>query len=234
MDDPDHSETAEHPLSYDTLGGLELESITHHFILPATSFKMESILTLHSRKPARIDTLRSADASVALQVAGIVGFALLTAMGSQVRIYVWEIPFTLQTLAVYGSGLYLGARNGLLSQLLYLSIGLFLPVYAGSEYGATFFVTGLTAGYILGFPVAAFVSGLVSSRWNGTTGSVLSLVAGSIVLFSIGVTWFHYGAGHATWFESVDKGWLRFAGIDLAKILFIALVYSGSRRITTR
>jgi biotin transport system substrate-specific component len=167
-------------------------------------------------------------------VTGIVGFALLTALGSQIRLYVWEVPFTLQTLAVYGSGLYLGARNGLLSQLLYLTLGFFLPVYAGAEYGPAALVSGITAGYLLGFPVAAFVSGLASDRWRGPAGSFVSLALGSIALFAIGVTWFHVAAGHATWFESIDRGWLRFVGVDIAKILLVSLIYSGSRRATAR
>ena len=195
---------------------------------------MASILTIQSRTRAGVDALRSAEAGAAAQVVGIVGFALLTAIGSQIRLYAWEIPFTLQTLAVYGSGLYLGARNGLLSQLLYLTIGLFLPVYAGAEYGPSFFATGITAGYVVGFPVAAFLAGAASRSWNGPLGAILSLVLGSVALFAIGVTWFHFAAGHATWFESIDRGWLRFAGVDLAKILLVSLVYSVSRRLTAK
>ena len=42
-------------------------------------------------------------------------FAALTALGAQVRIYLWEVPITLQTIFVYGGGLCLGARNGFLS-----------------------------------------------------------------------------------------------------------------------
>ncbi len=199
-----------------------------------TAHIMESILKLQIRRPSAVDILRSADASLGLQIAGIVGFALLTALGSQVRLYVWEIPFTLQTLAVYGSGLYLGARNGLLAQLLYLSVGLFLPVYAGTEYGLAFLLSGATAGYLLGFPVAAFLSGLVSNRWNGPIGSVLSLAVGSVALFGLGVTWLHYAMDHATWFESIDPGWIRFVGVDMAKILLVSMIYSGSRSVSRK
>ncbi len=195
---------------------------------------MESILKLQTRRRAAVDALRSADASLGLQIAGIVGFALLTALGSQVRLYVWEVPFTLQTIAVYGSGLYLGARNGLLAQLLYLSIGLFLPVYAGPEYGMAFLLSGVTAGYLLGFPVAALLSGLVSHRWNGPVGSVFSLAVASVALFGLGVTWLHYAMDHATWFESIDKGWIRFAGVDVAKILLVSMIYSGSRSVSRK
>lgn len=195
---------------------------------------MESTLKLQTRRQPAVDALRNADASLGLQIAGIVGFALLTALGSQVRLYIWEVPFTLQTLAVYGSGLYLGARNGLLAQLLYLSVGLFLPVYAGPEYGMSFLLTGATAGYLFGFPIAALLSGLVSSRWNGPIGSVFSLAVGSVALFGLGITWLHYAMGHATWFESIDKGWLRFVGVDVAKILLVSMIYTGSRSVSRK
>ena len=194
--------------------------------------QMNSIYKLHSDRTAAVDFLRSADASALTQVLGVVGFALLTAAGSQVRLYLWEVPYTLQTLAVYGSGLYLGWRNGLFAQILYLCLGLFMPVYAGEGYGPAYLFGAVTAGYLLGFPLAAMVSGLISKRWNGLTGSTLALLAGSISLFTLGVVWFHYAAGHATWFESIDKGWLRFAVVDLAKILCVAFVYTGTRQLS--
>jgi len=193
---------------------------------------MDAQARLHSSYISAIDALRSADAKASVQVLGIAGFAFLTALGAQVQIYVWEVPFTLQTLAVYGSGLFLGWRNGLLAQVLYLAVGLFLPVYAGGESGPAILFFGVTAGYLFGFPVAAAVSGALSKRWNGLSGSVLSLLAGSICLFTCGVIWLHFFADHATWFESIDKGWLRFIPVDLAKVLLVGLIYSGTRRFS--
>ncbi|MCZ6757572.1 MAG: biotin transporter BioY [Bacteroidetes bacterium] len=195
---------------------------------------MDTILKLHSNRASTVDILRSRDATITLQIVGIIGFALLTAMGSQIRLYVWEVPFTLQTLAVYGSGLFLGWRNGLLAQILYLSIGLFLPVYAGPEFGISFLLSGFTVGYLIGFPFAAMAVGFVSKNWNGPIGSVLSLLAGSIVLFTLGVTWLHYAAGHTSWFHSIDIGWLRFVGVDMAKILLVSMVYISTRRFTRK
>ena len=180
---------------------------------------------------ARVDALRDERASAAVQVLGIIGFALLTALGAQVRLYVWEVPFTLQTLAVYGSGLYLGWRNGMLAQLLYLSLGLFMPVYAGDGYGFAYLLSAVSAGYLLGYPLSAAVIGLLSRRWNSLAGSTLSMVAGSLILFTCGVIGLHYAAGHATWAESIDKGWLRFIPVDIAKMLVVSILYTGSRRI---
>lgn len=191
-------------------------------------------LRLHSPRVSSVDLLRANSASVTAQMAGIVGFALLAALGAQFRLYLWEVPFTLQTLAVYGSGLFLGWRNGLLAMGLYLLVGLFLPVYAGDGYGPAYLMTAVSAGYLIAYPLSAAAAGFLSKRWNSLTGSMVSLVVASLILFTIGVTWLHYAAGHATWLESLDKGWLRFIPVDLAKILLVGLVYSGVRRLGDR
>lgn len=192
---------------------------------------MAIALKLHSSRVAWVDQLRSADASAVTQLVSIVAFAALTALGAQIRVYFWEVPFTLQTLAVYGSGLFLGWRNGILAQVLYLALGLVLPVYAGGGHGAAYLIAAASGGYLLAFPLVAAVTGRLSDRWNTLPGSILSMVGGSIVLFTIGVTWLHYVADHATWFESIDKGWLRFIVADLAKIFAVGLCYSGFRRV---
>ena len=189
-------------------------------------------LALHSPRTASVDLLRSEDASLLVQAAGVVGFALLAVLGAQVHVYLWEVPITLQTLAVYGSGLFLGWRHGLLAMALYLVIGLFLPVYAGDGYGPAYLFGAVSAGYLLAWPVVAAVVGAASQRWNAFAGSVLSVLLGSAVLFTCGVVWLHYAADHATWLESIDKGWLRFVLWDLAKVLLVAGLYTGTRRLT--
>jgi biotin transport system substrate-specific component len=193
-------------------------------------------LALRSPYAAAVDRLRP-DAGLRVpaltQALGVVGFAALAAVGAQVeiRIPLWEVPITLQTLAVYGAGLFLGARNGVLAMLLYVAAGLVLPVYAGGAAGAAH-LAGATGGYLLGMPLAALAAGAVSRRWNGPAGAALAALAASTVLFTLGVTWLHYAAGHATWLESLDKGWLRFVVWDLTKVALVATLYSGARRLT--
>lgn len=189
-----------------------------------------SLLALRSTTPARIDALRQEHATVLVQVLGIVAFACLAALGAQVRVYVWEIPFTLQTAAVYGSGLVLGWRSGFLSMALYLALGLFLPVFAGDTYGPAYLL-GASGGYLLAYPLVAALIGFASKRWNGFAGSLLAMALGSVVLFSCGVTVYHFAADHATWMESIEKGWLRFIPIDVAKILLVGSLYAGVRRM---
>lgn len=192
---------------------------------------MTPTLRLTTGQTTTVDALRQERATVSVQVLGIVLFALLTALGAQVRIYLWEVPFSLQTLFVYGSGLYLGWRNGLLSQVLYLALGMFIPVYAGDGHGAAYLLSAVSAGYLFSYPVTAAVIGALSRRWNSLAGSTLTLVLGSFILFTFGVVWLHFSAGHTTWFESIDKGWLRFIPVDAAKIMLVSLFYTSTRRL---
>lgn len=190
---------------------------------------MQTLFQLTAPNRSIVDSLRQDKATALVQTLGIVGFALLTILGAQVKIYLWEIPFTLQSAAVYGSGLFLGWRGGLLSMLLYLGIGLFFPVFAGDGFGWAYLMATASAGYLVGFPLAAALIGFLSQRWNSLTGSTLSIMLGSLVVFTCGVIGLHYIAGHVTWMESIEKGWLRFIPVDLAKILFVSMVYTGTR-----
>ncbi|MFB6248527.1 MAG: biotin transporter BioY [Salinibacter sp.] len=194
---------------------------------------MSNLLSLRATTSAFVDRLREENASMLLQAAGVAGFALLTALGAQIqfRIYLWEVPITLQTAAVYASGLYLGWRNGLLAQLLYLALGLFLPVFAGDGYGPSYLFGVVSAGYLLSYPVAAAVIGALSKRWKTFSGGTLAMVVGAVIVFTGGVVWLHYAAGHATWFESIDKGFLRFVAIDVLKVLAVGLLYTGTRTL---
>jgi biotin transport system substrate-specific component len=50
-------------------------------------------------------------------------------------------------------------------------------------------------------------------------------------VFTSGVVWLHYAAGHATWLESIDKGLLRFVAIDILKVVGVGLLYTGTRAL---
>ncbi len=175
-----------------------------------------------SRRPALADFLSRSDASVAAQVAGVVGFAALAALGAHARIYLWEVPITLQTVAVYGAGLVLGGRNGALSMALYLAAGLVLPVFAGGASGLGYLTSSASAGYLVAYPLVALLVGRLTDDRRTFLRSAAAATAGAALLFTVGVVWLHVAAGHATWWESVVKGCLLFVGWDLAKVWLVA------------
>lgn len=193
---------------------------------------MHKVLALRSARSSGVDLLREEEAGALTQLLAIVAFALLTAVGANLRLFLWEVPITLQTAAVYASGLYLGWRNGMLAQLLYLAAGMVLPVFAGSGVGFMYVMGAASGGYLIAYPAAAAVAGYLSREWKSLSGATLAALASAAVLFTIGVVWLHFAAGHATWMESIDKGFLRFVPIDAAKIMLVGLLYSGTRRIS--
>jgi biotin transport system substrate-specific component len=92
-------------------------------------------------------------------------FAALTSVGGMVRIPVPPVPFTLQTLFVYLSGDLLGSKRGALSQALFLVLGLIgIPVFAMG--GGPGYILQPTFGYLLAFPIAAWIIGIVVDRQN--------------------------------------------------------------------
>lgn len=74
------------------------------------------------------------------------------------------VPITLQTLGVALCGLCLGPVRGFAAVALYVLAGLAgLPVFAGGKAGLSV-LAGPTVGYVLAFPFAAIVTGLVA-KW---------------------------------------------------------------------
>ena len=95
-------------------------------------------------------------------------FTTLIILGAFIKIPVPVIPFTLQFLFVSLAGLLLGAKYGGLSVLLYAALGLIgLPVFTAG--GGITYVLFPTFGYIIGFILAAFLTGLISSRMQPNT-----------------------------------------------------------------
>jgi biotin transport system substrate-specific component len=87
--------------------------------------------------------------------------AVVTAVLAQVSFRVGPVPYTMQNTGVILSGLLLPPRWALASELLYLlMIALGAPVAAGFRGGVSVFL-GPTGGYLAGFPIAAFLMGLL-------------------------------------------------------------------------
>jgi len=121
----------------------------------------------------------------------VVGASLVTALAAQLTIPVpWSpVPITGQTFAVALSGAVLGARRGFLAQALYLAEGaLGLPVFAAGAAGAAIFA-GPTAGYLLAFPLAAALTGLLAERgWDRRFATMLpAMLIGSLPVFVLGL-----------------------------------------------
>jgi len=171
-------------------------------------------------------------------VVTVMSAAALTAASAQIVVPVpgSPVPMTGQTLAVLLTAAALGPARGALGQLLYLMAALVgLPVLAQGAGGASA-VFGATAGYLLGFVVAAAVVGrLAQGGWSRTPVRVFaSYAVGSVVIYAFGATVLALVTGHdMAW--AVQKGVLPFVTGDALKALLAAgllpLAWAGVRRI---
>jgi len=95
--------------------------------------------------------------------------ALVVAVSAQVVVPVpfSPVPMTLQPLAVLVVGALLGGTAGLGALLVYIALGIAgLPVFAGGGSGVARLL-GPTGGYLLAFPVAAWMTGILTSAVLG-------------------------------------------------------------------
>jgi biotin transport system substrate-specific component len=102
-----------------------------------------------------------------------------------------QVPFTLQTFAVFLVTGLLGLQGGLLSVLVYLLLGAVgLPVFAGFQGGLSVLL-GVTGGYLVGFLFSALAVGLITKLFGRSLPVlVLSMVVGLLLCYAFGSGWF--------------------------------------------
>jgi biotin transport system substrate-specific component len=148
--------------------------------------------------PIRVgERLSTRTRHAALVVAG----ALLIALSANVSIPVpgSPVPVSGQTFAVLLAGGALGFRRGILATLLYLVLGLYLPVYADHKSGLGIIgafqdgelVLGATGGYLIGFVVAGGLVGrLAELGWDRHIGGALgAMFLGNVIIYAVGLPW---------------------------------------------
>jgi len=101
------------------------------------------------------------------------------------------VPITLQTLGVMLAGSILGARKGAASVVLFLAlVAIGLPLLAGGRGGLGVFATP-SVGFLIGWPVAAFVIGWLTERRGAPYiipwGIAFNVIGGIIVMYAFGL-----------------------------------------------
>lgn len=170
--------------------------------------------------------------NLALVVTG----ALLIALSANVVIPIpgSPVPITGQTFAVLLVGGALGLRRGAAASLLYLAMGLVLPVYAGQASGLDTFasreggqlVLGATGGYLIGFVVASAIVGwLAECGWDRRYGgAVLAMAIGNAVIYLVGIPWLMLATGFPLE-QAIGTGLAPFIVGDLLKLFLAASLF---------
>lgn len=175
--------------------------------------------------------------STATDIALIAGFAALIAVcaiAPSINV-TGPVPITLQTFGVLLTGAVLGARRGFLAVLLYLAVGAAgLPVFADGRSGLGVFA-GPSVGYLVGFPLAAALCGLLVSRLSPrqvTSNVPLVFLAGllgsAIFIHTLGIAGLVWRAD-LSWSAAFDIDKVFWIG-DLVKNVAMALVATAVHR----
>ena len=180
-----------------------------------------------------------ADMSAGIRIAAVLFMTVLTATAAQVSIPLpfTPVPLTLQPMIVLLGGAALGSRLGMASQVLYLLAGLAgLPVCASSPLPqGVLRVLGPTGGYLMAYPLAAFVTGFLAERGfdRRYLTSVVAMVAGLSLIFTCGVLWLAWFAvpAPAGLQRALQLGLYPFVAADLVKVLLASAVLPGVWKI---
>lgn len=136
------------------------------------------------------------------------------------------VPISAQSMGIMLAGIMLGPVRGALAVCLFLFVvALGAPLLAGGRGGLGVFLAP-SVGFLIGWPIAAFVAGLIMSQmkktsvfWSALTGS---LVGGILVLYAFGIPGIAIVANLE--FIAAAKAVAIFIPGDLVKVVVTALI----------
>ncbi|HSL70496.1 MAG TPA: biotin transporter BioY, partial [Longimicrobiales bacterium] len=141
---------------------------------------------------ARLATLEVVPSRTARRAILVTAFAILTALGAHLAVPLpGGVPVTMQTLFVTLAGAVLGPYLGAASQAVYLIAGIAgMPVFAMGAGPA--YLLGPTGGYLLSYPLAAALTGLIAGRaadaheMRGIARIALAMLIASLFILALG------------------------------------------------
>ena len=119
-------------------------------------------------------------------------FTALVAVCSQIAVPMpWGVPINLALFAVYMAGTMLGPVWGTASQVVFIALAAIgVPVLANFSGGIDKFV-GPTGGFLISFPIMAYIIGLGVEHRDAFKGAFpVAVVVGTVVNYIVGVILF--------------------------------------------
>ncbi len=97
------------------------------------------------------------------------------------------VPMTMQTFAITLAAVVLGSKKGAVSALIYVLLGMIgIPVFSNFT-GGIQYLAGPTGGFLISFPIMAYLIGLGSDKWKNFRGGFpAALILGTTVNYIVG------------------------------------------------
>jgi biotin transport system substrate-specific component len=155
-------------------------------------------------------------------------FAALTAIGAFLKVPTPWSAFTLQVFFVFMAGVLLGPKYGMLSQIVYVALGLVgLPIFTSG--GGFSYVFVPSFGFLLSYIPAAWVVGMLTRKKYTIPWVIFSCVVGLAVVYAIGIPYMalilnvYMGKGMST-SAILWSGMIMFLPYDALKIVVTAVL----------
>jgi biotin transport system substrate-specific component len=162
----------------------------------------------------------------------VVGASFFVALCAQVTVPLpfTPVPLTLQNFGVLAVALILGSKRGFAALALYLAEGAAgLPVFNSAGHGGIAQLFGVTGGFLMAYPLVAFVVGWMYERTTGGFAwAALAGLAGEILLFVGGLGWLFIFTHSLT--QAIRWGLYWFVFAEVIKIMLAAGIGSQWKR----
>ena len=149
-------------------------------------------------------------------------FAALISILAQISIPLpfTTVPFTLQIFGIAITGLILGSKCGFISTLIYLILGAIgMPVFANFAGGISV-LFGPTGGFLLGYPLMAFIIGYAKEKFNSNFITSISMILGLAIVYTLGTIMFSF----ITILQSLIYCVVPFIAVDILKLILAYII----------
>ena len=161
------------------------------------------------------------------------GASIIAILGP-LTIPIGPVPLSLCSLAIMLIAGVTGAKNGTISTLIYIALGVIgLPIFSSFRAGLGT-LTGPTGGYIIGYIILAVIAGFAFRRNISRPLCVVILVLANTALYSLGTVWLCIYMDY-TCMQGLLTGVIPFIAGDIVKIVIAFFTVPAiKRRIQTR
>ena len=154
--------------------------------------------------------------------------SLVIALSAKVKVPMWPVDMSLQTLAIFTIAAVFGFRLGLATIFLYLAEGAVgLPVFQGTpEKGIGLaYMAGPTGGYLVGYVIMTAITGWAADKgwWRNPLKIGAAMLVGEVLLLVLGTLWLMVLFGAS---QGIQYGIGPFIVPDLVKLALAACLAS--------
>ncbi|MEE1043492.1 MAG: biotin transporter BioY [Clostridia bacterium] len=150
-------------------------------------------------------------------------FAAIISVASQISVPVQPIPINAGLFAVLLCGGMLGKKYGTISVVVYILLGIIgAPVFAGFR-GGLGVLAGPTGGYVFGYAIVAFVTGMVCENTKKVKYTIPFMMLSVVLCYIVGTMWFCITTGN-DFVSALSMCVIPFIPWDILKVVLASMV----------